>query len=34
MAERKNIRIDEFFAGVGGFCAGLEAASLRFKPQG
>ena len=31
MAERKNIRVVELFAGVGGFRIGLEAASPRFK---
>ena len=31
MAGRKNIRIVELFAGVGGFRVGLEAASPRFK---
>lgn len=31
MARRKNIRIVELFAGVGGFRVGLEAASPRFK---
>lgn len=31
MSERKNIRIVELFAGVGGFRVGLEAASPRFK---
>lgn len=31
MAGRKNIRVVELFAGVGGFRVGLEAASPRFK---
>lgn len=31
MAGRKNIRVVELFAGVGGFRAGLEAASPRFR---